>query len=732
MHRRLCKALILTGALAAPSMALAQSQPPGVLAREPETPVEMFDAAALSLRLSRPALARQYLQALIESKPDDATLLQLREQHGTALFLQMSRLEPLQPEGAELLELMNNAAQSQLSDPAFQEAMLRDLTGGTRERFAARNVLRALGAEGAAIVFAKLAEGTTPEEQELLVEALVEVGPVVKPLADAAMQSDNDSIQTIAADLLGRLDAREYLLHLHAVAFSPVEPPSVQVAAKRAIARIEHDDTGRADEVSDFRLAERLSARATELFAGRTVVNDPDAVGGQVRLWVWDGTVNRPVAHDVSSTSASVWEAERLARGALAMSPEDTQRQALLLGVLMWRDRLAAGWEQPVSAGAGTAHDLALALGPDLTRQTLELSLQHDNPAATMTSLQALSQNGSRGSLLVEGSPLLRALQAPHSRVQFVAANTIMLLGPVEAFPGAARVVDIFARGLSPASEAKMVVVDPNSQRGATFAGALAGLGLAPGQASTGREGFLIAAEEGNVTLAALHLNTIQWDLTQTVANLRADPRTKKLPIVVYGPPSLRNATRQKLKAYELVGYADDSGDLALIQQQIQPLLAQASVPPLSPAQRTEEQAASAYWLRHIGESNLGHVFPLPAAETALSAAVNQDEIVRDVIVGLGAIPRPSVQERLAQVALGTGFPASTRVAAAVQLAYHIQRFGRLINNKTVQDVEAAYRNESQPELQSSWAAVVGALGVTPAATTDELLRFPMPAIPLP
>ena len=56
---------------------------------EPETPEAAFEAARLMIRLGRPELSRRYLQQFLDTNPDDATLLNLREKFGPGVFLNL-------------------------------------------------------------------------------------------------------------------------------------------------------------------------------------------------------------------------------------------------------------------------------------------------------------------------------------------------------------------------------------------------------------------------------------------------------------------------------------------------------------------------------------------------------------------------------------------------------------------------------------------------------------------
>jgi len=100
---------------AQPAAADAAESP---LAAEPTTPEELFRAVLLTLKLDRPVVARRYLDSFLAASPDDDLLLKLRDEYGTATFMQLARREELQPASEDLMGRIRTAALSRISDPA--------------------------------------------------------------------------------------------------------------------------------------------------------------------------------------------------------------------------------------------------------------------------------------------------------------------------------------------------------------------------------------------------------------------------------------------------------------------------------------------------------------------------------------------------------------------------------------------------------------------------------------
>src|SRR5262249_47507413 len=71
--------------LVAPANPTVSAQPPGpeLFAREPRTPMELWEAADYLIRTGQPKLAVPYLDRLQKSRPDDAAWIAIRDRYGS-------------------------------------------------------------------------------------------------------------------------------------------------------------------------------------------------------------------------------------------------------------------------------------------------------------------------------------------------------------------------------------------------------------------------------------------------------------------------------------------------------------------------------------------------------------------------------------------------------------------------------------------------------------------------
>ena len=725
---------VLAISAAAPAFAQDEIEPPSIpkeeriLAAEPDSISEMFDGALLTSRLARIDLAKIYLQQLLAADPSEEDLLALRDEHGMSSFLSMARIEELKPESEQLLDRVIAAVQTKINDPEYATNLLSKLDGTARESEEALTQLRHLGAYAVPPILTAIQDQTV--DRDKLFVSLARLGDsAVAPLV-GALASPSDEIRAISAKTLGVLAGKDEVVWLWAPAFDKSNPPGVQVAAKRAIAMILYDDQTKTSRVSGFGVADKLVKASIDYLAGRHQWSQRYEDTNDISVWTWSpdaGTVQETIT---SKRRAAIHFAERLARDAAKLAPTNEKAVDVVLAARLARDIEEAGWDNPVPTGPGTAHNLAVETGPDTCLRVLRIALDNDLVGAALGATQALGFNGSR-SILESDSTLVDAMNTSHPRVQFAAAVTILQWEPTQSFRGSSRVVEILSRAISSGGDPSSVIIDPNRQRGAGTASLFRELGYDSQLASTGSEGFRIAAERGDFEIGVLHPNTVRWDLTQTLQNLRTDSRTKKTPLVVLGPANLRRRFSMIQDQFENVVYINEGTSSLEISRQLQPVMNQLVPPPMTPQQRTTQSQEAAFWLRRIATSARLGVFDLARVEESLQLAVGDPNVAEDAIVALGGIGSASVQQRFAEVLSSQSMSDQIRAQAGFQLAYHIQRFGNLLKVGQISSMQLAANQTENADIKTAIASVIGSLKPTSEGTRSLILESPQPEVPV-
>lgn len=704
---------------------------PSPLLTEPKSPEALFDAIVLMLDLDRPVLALKYITQLLAQDPDDATILRIRDKHGPAVFLELSNDERLQPASIQLLERMNEAFRKYAADPSRMDRLISNLTGTPEEREVAIIQLRSTGKVAIPRMLTLVTASNDSSQRDAMVYAMTRMGSQIIPPLLGALEAPDEGVRTVAIDTLGWLGSLDTVPWLWYQAFGAEQPTGVRQSARQALARILRDDVKRAGDISSYGASAQLQKIATTHF--RLEYNWKRNDDGQTtELWSWDVPNNQLTAWNLAPETASLIVGSRFAREALALSPERQELQALYLSLRLAFDAHVAGWDTALPTGPGTAHDLALLAGPEVALHALEYSLKNPNPAAALATLQVLSQIGNRSQLRErsgQASPIIQAMNYPNFRVQFAAASAVLQLDPENSFRGASRIVAILTRALNDTGDAHGLAIDSNEDRAASMAGLLAEMGMAPLQATTGQDGFRIAADRSDIELIVIHAAVVRWGLGQTVVNLRADARTSGIPIIVYGPESVEPAVDRLADQFPMIGFAPGGEDS--FKQGVRLFQSRLSTPPVSEKQRAERAAAAGFWFAHIAGGRRTDVFNIDSAEDALFDAVNDPGVSENALIGLGGIATPSSQERLQEIATSEARAASLRETAALQLAFHIQRHGVLLSEDRVGELQVAWQTAPAGPLKTALASAVGSLKPGSRRVTELLQSLPAPAIPV-
>lgn len=708
---------------------LAPAAEPSPLLIEPKTPEESFAAALLMADLARIDLAKKYLDQFEAGSPDDELLLKLREKHGTAAFLKLARIKELQPLSADILERLNVASRKQAEDPAFVDELIGRLSQGSAQRELALVELRNAGPRAVPQIIRQMGMPAMESQQDVLVMALIRMGRQVVPPLIGALDSPQERIRAAIIGVLATLNAKEAVPYLWFPAFSEQQPLGVRIAANQALAKLLTGSPDKLDRLSSVTAANELRRLAKMLFDDSTLL--PRDENGAVTIWGWDETTQTVLPKEHTPQVASLMMSSRFASQSLALSPDQEKPQRQYLAALLGLEVLQRGWDKPREPLPGTAMYLAVTAGEHTVANVLSDALDAEQSATAVAALEVLSQIGTREQLVNQKgarSPLQAALNSPDPRIQFAAAVAVLRIEPRYGFPNASRVVSVLSRALTDPGKARAVIIDADTARASDAASYLGELGYETVIATTGREGFERAAGSAAVEVVLVHANCIRWDLTQTLANLRADARTASLPIGVYGSEETRTAVARLIARSKPAIFIAESSTASDFQRQFAPFARDRRSPPLTTQERTQQKIAAAYWLASIATNRGSQIFDVTAAEKDLSMVAEDADVGANALVALSAISTGASQRRLAQVAINPQQDPELRQTAAAQLTFHIQRFGLLLTKAEVAEVHSAWVGADNPGIKSTLAAVMGVLRPNSTLVGERLRQFPAEA----
>ncbi len=111
-----------------------QAPGPELFAREPRTPIELWEAADYLVRTGQAAKAVPYLDKFQKSQPDDATLVAVRDRYGAGSFLRLDDDPATRPFARPLTDALAAAARRYATRPDRIARFIADLTQTPEEQ----------------------------------------------------------------------------------------------------------------------------------------------------------------------------------------------------------------------------------------------------------------------------------------------------------------------------------------------------------------------------------------------------------------------------------------------------------------------------------------------------------------------------------------------------------------------------------------------------------------------
>lgn len=224
--------------------------------------------------------------------------------------------------------------------------------------------------------------------------------------------------------------------------------------------------------------------------------------------------------------------AMQLAADAADLAPDDSEVRAIQLASMLANSAPDGSEPTDNETAAPSLVDILAALDEALSTGNSAAGvgalrlLAGTTDAAISRDLESFGESAS--------AVLNRALISPDVRIRGMAASLLISSSSLDST--ATLISETRAAVLAGAAVPEALVIDADLDRQTELKSALMDSGYVTTAARTGVEGFQSLAKQLNCELILVHSNCIRWDLSLTIANLRADVRTRLTPIVIYGP----------------------------------------------------------------------------------------------------------------------------------------------------------------------------------------------------
>jgi hypothetical protein len=694
--------------------ALAQVPGPELFAKEPQTPLELWDAIDYLLRTDQAKKAIPYLEKFMKSRPDDTTLITIRNRYGPGSILRLGDNEATRPFAKPLVDAMVTATRRYAARPERIKRLITELTGTPDEQEYAVRHLREAGPDAVPFLVDALSRpNLSPTDRQLIVHHIGRLDRSAVPPLLAVLDSPDATLAGNAARALGMIGDKQAIPQLTFLAASTSTPLTLRNTAEAAIANL----TGRSFAAQRHTPVQVLTAAAWSYH--RHQVEFP---GDPVAVWEWDKERKAPSMREMPRAQAEASFGLRLVQEALRLSPHDREAQVVQLSLALEKAVDQVGFTAFVARDQA-ALTAATASGPSILEEVLKTAVADGKTDLAAAAVMALARVTNPTALAATGQPhpLVNALTVPGRRVQFAAARALVAMVPTQPFPGSSRIVSTLARFAGSQANPRAVVIDSNPNRGTHLTGLLANLGYDAELELTGNQGFLAAAESADVELILISYDLFGegWGLNDTLTNLRADARTAAIPLFIIGPLNLRFKRPSLKQDYPGIKFLVHPVDATMLQHQLKIRPAK-----LDEAERTSYAHDATMLLAQIardGKSPLAA--DLVTAEPMLATVLNRADTAPNATAALGNIADASAQRTLASVALDTARDPSLRHQSTAELVHSIRRFGPLITASQEARLAATIRQETNPSVRADLTAILHAL--RPARQSD--LTSPLP-----
>ena len=513
--KSLVAAVCLIG-FASQSLAQDSAKPDSTIAGDlfqfpPETPKKIIEAALLTRKLDRQDDARKFLRKLLDLQLGETELRALRQRLGAGPFLELSADPKLQPEARELLQVINAASKPQpLSVGQLLELIQKLETPGED----ATNAVEAIVANGDNSAAALLAaDPATP------------AGKVAEQVLKAHARDMRHGLMTelSLADAAGRARIIQLLagtadpnlaVNLLRWQFDPASDEASREAAAMAVERL-----------SNGSLKVSTAEEASEMLTQRGQVLLKSAAGRFAKFRD-PKVINELKARD--RRAKLLEDATSYLKDAVTLDSANTRASILLLVAK------SAVTDPGLAAAASAAANEEISL----LAAALHTAVEIGDATAGIEILRGMKSSdfsSAAGEALdAAGSALKLAVNSPDPRIRCLAVDVATNVTQSDiSVPAMERTLTSIRTGsLKP----EAVVVDSSDRSLRDLDVALENAGFTVAVSQTGQDGFDAAVLQMNPELILVDAESAGWPMATTLANFRADVRTRNTPIVVIGP----------------------------------------------------------------------------------------------------------------------------------------------------------------------------------------------------
>jgi CheY-like chemotaxis protein len=349
---------------------------------------------------------------------------------------------------------------------------------------------------------------------------------------------------------------------------------------------------------------------------------------------------------------------------------------------------------------------LAQALADGIEPAVYALVSLMDDPAVASTLLASPPD---------QTPPLVQSLSHPNPRIRWMAARTLAQLDPYGKFSGASRVVDNLTFAARTRGVSRAVVAHPNRSMGQRLAGMLASRGFQATTVTTSTDLLAAATASPDVELLLISNSMNEWTWWSLVEELRANPLTAGLPILVLARPDAVDKARVLADKQERLMLVSESLTEEDLQLQLPRILATAAEYRIDRERRFAMATDALKSLAGLLTDGRRLNVELLGDDAALLMGLDVPDLMEAATDVLVTLPEPVAQLALADTANQLARPITERQRAARGFAESVKRNGLLLSSAQVGQQYERY-NQSRtldPDTQQVLGTILDSIEQT-------------------
>ena len=670
--------------------------------QDPQSPAELASAISTLIDIEAWGDAKIYLDQLNKVVMNDKELYELYKIRGAEFFYILHSVDQLAPESQQLAKRVLSAARNYANSAPRIDQMVATLADkDINVRSAAFSRIKSVGPQAYAVMLEVFADDSKSALWPGVRGAVRRLGNDATEILIAGATSGNRRIEVESYFGLANLDSIDAIELISYLYLSPKTPVNVKSFAE---ARIRDYYGG---SFNPQQLTQELSVKANALLRGQQKKVDSDA---KVSVWQYDKASKTFKYNRVSLAVASRIRAAKLAGLLNEIDPANAQNRQLFLLASIESAKKQAGPDMPIDVKA-----ILKAIGnPDAGEldRLLAEALDHDLFMAAIGTCEILKEVGD-ASLLSSGAgyrPLVRAVLTGERYLQFAALDAIIKIDPQTAYPGSSYVAELAAFLARTQGRAGVLVGHYASPDTRTFEGIVSSTGIGVESVPNGLEFFNTATSSPDWKLLLLTDNLLRPQFGQVVQMLRADWRTRYLPIgIVVSDEKKRRFAQRLAKADPLIRIIDLNFDTRIVNSQLSLFEGVSSSWEVSDASRVIHAAVAGKWLGKVAaDPDRYRFYNVRKYEDSVFRMLYIEGQAKQASLIAANLGTPRSQRELLNYASQNGQLLDRRVATADAFAASVKKFGLLL---TTDEIEQQYeRYNSSVTEPKEVQAIFGSL----------------------